>query len=107
MGEKLEIVSKVYLSLLTQNVEDMLKSEDARTIINNSPFTILLEQSPINKEQLSNLLNISYEEQKYISSSKPGMGLIRIKGDIIPVDDSFPKNTDLYRIMTTKPDEVV
>lgn len=90
---------------ITQNIEDMLKSEDSRTIINNSSFIILLGQSPINKEHLSNLLNISKEEQKYISSAKPGTGLLRIKDDIIPMTDSFPKNTELYKIMTTKPNE--
>ena len=90
---------------ITQNIEDMLKSEDSRTIINNSSFIILLGQSPINKEHLSNLLNISKEEQKFISSAKPGTGLLRIKDDIIPMTDSFPKNTELYKIMTTKPNE--
>lgn len=90
---------------ITQNIEDMLKSEEARAIINNSSFTILLGQAPINKEQLSSLLNISKEEQKYISSAKPGMGLIRVDEDIIPMDDSFPRKTKLYKIMTTKPDE--
>lgn len=90
---------------ITQNIEDMLKSEDARAIINNSAFLILLGQAPINKEQLSTMLNISKEEQKYISSAKPGMGLIRIGEDIIPMDDSFPKKTKLYQIMTTKPEE--
>lgn len=95
---------------ITQNVEDMLKSEQARTIINNSSFIMLLGQSPINKKQLSQLLNISPEEQKYISAAKPGMGLLRIGGDgnedIIPFDDSFPKSTELYKIMTTKPDDL-
>lgn len=90
---------------ITQNVEDLLKNEDARTIINNSSFCILLGQAPMNKKQLSAMLNISPEEQKYISSLKPGMGLIRIGDDIIPMNDSFPKNTELYRLMTTKPDE--
>lgn len=90
---------------ITQNVEDMLKSEDSRTIINNSSFIILLGQAPINKEQLSSLLNISKEEQKYISSAKPGMGLIRIKDDIIPMDDTFPRDTELYQIMTTRPSD--
>ena len=92
---------------ITQNVEDMLKSEEARTIINNSSFIVLLGQSPINKRQLSDLLDISPEEQKYISTAKPGMGLLRIKDSIIPMDDTFPKNS-LYKIMTTKPaDDIV
>ena len=90
---------------ITQNVEDMLKSEEARTIINNSPFIIMLGQSPINKQQLSQMMNISPAEQKYIASAKPGRGLIRIGDDLIPMDDSFPKNTKLYKIMTTNPEE--
>lgn len=90
---------------ITQNVEDMLKSEEARTIINNSTFIMLLGQTPINRQQLSEMLDISKEEQKYISTAKPGMGLLRILGDTIPMDDAFPKNTELYRLMTTKPTE--
>lgn len=92
---------------ITQNVEDMLKSEEARTIINNCSFLTILGQTPINKQQLSEMLDISIEEQKYINSAKPGMGLLRIGNDIIPMDDSFPKNTMLYSIMTTKPGEGV
>lgn len=92
---------------ITQNVEDMLKSEEARTIINNSTFIMLLGQTPINRQQLSEMLDISKEEQKYISTAKSGMGLLRILGDTIPMDDSFPKDTELYRLMTTKPTETV
>lgn len=90
---------------ITQNVEDMLKSEDARTIINNCSFVMMLGQSPINKQQLSNMMNISPVEQKYISTAKPGMGLIRIGDNLIPMDDSFPKGTKLYELMTTNPEE--
>ena len=86
---------------ITQNVEDMLKSEQARTVINNSQFVTLLQQSPVNKKQLSNLLGLTIEEQKYISTSKPGMGLLKIG------EDDFPKDTHLYKIMTTKPDELI
>ena len=90
---------------ITQNVEDMLKSEEARAIINNSPFVIMLGQSAINKQQLSNMFGMSPEEEKYISSIKPGMGLIKVGENLIPMDDNFPKDNSLYRIMTTKPDE--
>ena len=90
---------------ITQNVEDMLSSEDARTIINNCDFAIILGQSPINRQQLSKMFSISPAEQKFISSAKPGTGILNIAGDNIPVDDSFPKDTKLYKIMTTKPEE--
>ena len=90
---------------ITQNVEDMLKSEEARTIINNCSCNILLGQAPLNKQQLSKMLDISPVEQKYIATAKPGMGLLKTGDDIIPFDDTFPKDTELYKIMTTKPDE--
>lgn len=92
---------------ITQNIEDMLKSEQARTVINNSQFTTILQQTPINRRQLSELLGLTTEEQKYISSSKPGMGLLKIGEDVIPMNDDFPRNTRLYKIMTTKPNESI
>ena len=94
-----------YPCAITQNVEDMLKSEDARAVINNCSFLTILGQSPMNKQQLSNMLGISPIEQKYISSAKPGMGLICVNNNIIPMNDDFPTNTKLYKIMTTKADE--
>lgn len=96
-----------YPCAITQNVEDMLKSEEARTVINNCSFIILLGQAPINKQQLSDMLGISPVEQKYIEAAKPGMGLISVNNDIIPMNDDFPKNTKLYQMMTTKPEESV
>lgn len=90
---------------MTQNVEDMLNNHDARTVINNCSFIMLLKQSPVNKLSLSEMFGISSEEQKYISSSKPGRGLVWINGDFIPIDDSFPTDTKLYKIMTTKASE--
>jgi hypothetical protein len=83
----------------------MLSSEDARTIINNCDFAIILGQSPINRQQLSKMFSISPAEQKFISSAKPGTGILNIAGENIPVDDTFPKDTQLYKIMTTKPEE--
>lgn len=90
---------------ITQNVEDMLKSEEARTVINNSYMLTLLGQAPINKRQLSDMLGMSPEEEKYIAACKPGMGLIQIRNEIIPFNDDYPKDTELYKIMTTKADE--
>ena len=94
-----------YPTAITQNIEDMLRSNEARTVINNSDFKILLGQSDINRKELSKLLNISPMEQKYISRAKPGMGLLQIGEDFIPFDDNFPRNTKLYKIMSTNPNE--
>lgn len=94
-----------YPCAITQNVEDMLKSEEARTVINNCSFITLMGQAPINRQQLSDMLGISPAEQKYIEAAKPGMGLLYVNEDIVPINDDFPKNTKLYKMMTTKPDE--
>lgn len=96
-----------FATALTQNVEDVLKNAEARTVLNNSAFVTLLGQSPLNKRDLSELYGLSSTEEKYIASGKSGMGLICINnGDIIvPMNDDFPKDTELYRIMTSKPDE--
>lgn len=90
---------------ITQNVEDMLKSEDARTVINNSDFIMLLRQSAINKKQLASLLDISPTEQKYMSTAKAGVGLLHIGDDCVPMSNSFPHDTKLYEIMNTKPEQ--
>lgn len=94
-----------YPTAITQNVEDMLKSEDARTVINNSSLVMLLSQAPLNRRQLSDMLDLSPTEEKYIASGKPGMGLLSINNNIIPFNDDYPKHTELYKIMSTKPDE--
>lgn len=90
---------------MTQNVEDMLKTDNSRTIFNNSPFVLLLGQTDINREQLSQILNISPIEQRYIARPKPGTGLLKTEGGIIPIVDDFPKDTISYKLMTTRPDE--
>lgn len=92
---------------ITQNVEDMLNSEEARTVINNCSFVMMLGQSPMNKQQLSKIFNISEDEQKWISSTHPGSGLIHLteNDNNIPFVDNFPQNTKLYKIMSTKPEE--
>lgn len=94
-----------YPCAITQNVEDMLKSEEARTVINNCAFIVMMGQAPLNKQQLSKMYNLSPMEQKYIESPRPGTGLLRIENITVPMVDEFPKDTKLYKLMTTKPDE--
>lgn len=90
---------------ITQNVEDMLNSNEARTVINNCSFIIMMKQSSMNMHELSKLEGLSTEEQKFINSPKPGTGLIKITDTFIPMNDIFPTDTNLYKIMTTKPEE--
>lgn len=95
-----------FVTGLTQNVEELLKSDTARLMLANSEFLILLNQATTDREELASLLNISDNQLSYITNVGAGHGLIRCSGNIVPFENSFPKNTKLYRLMTTKPDEI-
>lgn len=94
-----------FVTGLTQNVEELLKSDTARLMLANSEFLILLNQSSTDRDELANLLHISDNQLGYITNVGAGHGLIRCSGNIVPFENSFPKNTQLYRLMTTKPGE--
>lgn len=92
---------------ITQNTEDLLKSPAARGIINNTNFVQMLNQSMLDRQALMQLLHLSENEMQYITNVDSGRGLIHIGGATIPFVDKFPMDTDLYKIMSTKPNEEV
>lgn len=91
---------------ITQNVSDLLCNETARTMLSNCDFIEMLNQAPLDRNELATLLNISPTQLSYITNSSPGEGLIYTGSSILPFVDSFPKDTKMYKAMTTKPDEV-
>ena len=91
---------------ITQNVEDLLRSDLARTMLANSELIIMLNQATTDRVELANLLNISDAQLSYITNVDAGHGLIKIGNSLIPFVNKFPKNTELYRLMTTKLNEV-
>lgn len=91
---------------LTQNVEDVLQSQQARALIANSEFLVMLNQSSTDRPVLAKLLNIPDSQLSYITGAKPGHGLLKVGSALIPFANDFPKDTMLYRLMTTNQDEV-
>lgn len=91
---------------ITQNVEDLLKSELARRMLSNSDFLLMLNQAPSDRAELAQLLNISDTQLSYVTNSDAGQGLMFSGNSIIPFIDKFPTHTKLYQMMTTKVDEV-
>jgi type IV secretory pathway VirB4 component len=89
----------------TQNVEDLLQSHTARAMLANSEFLIMLNQAPTDRMELAKLLNISDNQLSYITNVDSGRGLLKCAGAIVPFMDIFPKNTRLYQLLTTKPNE--
>lgn len=94
-----------YATGITQNVEDMLQSHTARTMLANSELIIMLNQASTDRLELAKLLNISDLQMSYITNVNAGEGLIKIGSSLIPFINRFPKDTELYKLMTTKPGE--
>lgn len=94
-----------YATGITQNVEDMLQSHTARTMLANSELIIMLNQASTDRLELAKLLNISDLQMSYITNVNVGEGLIKIGSSLIPFVNKFPRNTELYKLMTTKPGE--
>lgn len=90
---------------ITQNVEDLLQSHTARTMLSNSEFLLMLNQAGSDRLELAKLLNISDTQLSYITNAEAGKGLLKCAGSIVPFEDKFPVQTKLYSLMTTKPDE--
>ena len=87
---------------ITQDVEDLLQSHIARTMLSNSEFVLMLNQAATNREELARLLNISDTQLSYITNVDAGHGLLKIGSSLIPFENSFPRDTKLYHLMTTK-----
>ena len=85
----------------TQNVEDLLQSHTARTMLANSEFLIMLNQAPTDRLELAKLLNISDQQLSHITNVEAGTGLIKCGSAIVPFEDRFPKDTKLYGLLTT------
>lgn len=92
---------------ITQNVDDLLQSHTARTMLANSEFIVMLNQASTDRIELAKLLNISDLQLSYITNVDAGNGLIKVGSSLVPFTDQFPRNTKLYRLMTTKPGEQV
>lgn len=86
---------------ITQNVEDMLVSKEARTIISNSDFILMLNQSPNDRQDLATMLKISPTQLSYITNSPPGQGLLYTGETIIPFIDKYPTDTKSFAAMTS------
>lgn len=90
---------------ITQNVEYLLDSVLASTMLSNSEYIVMLNQAASDRQKLAELLNISNEQLSYITNADAGCGLIKYGSSLVPFVNQFPKNTRLYMLMTTKPGE--
>ena len=93
-----------YPTAITQNVEYLLDSVQASTMLSNSEFIIMLNQAASDRQKLANLLGISGEQMSYITNADPGCGLIKYGGSLVPFTNRWPHGK-IYDLITTKPGE--
>ena len=91
---------------ITQNVKDLLASQEIENIFENSDYIYMLNQAAGDREILAKKLGISPHQLSYVTGSGEGEGLLFYGNVILPFQDRFPKNTKLYQVLTTKPGEV-
>ena len=94
-----------YPTAITQNVEYLLDSVRASTMLSNSEFIVMLNQAASDREKLAKLLNISAEQMSYVTNADAGCGLIKYGSSLVPFVNRFPRSTKLYQLMTTRPGE--
>ena len=95
-----------FATAITQNIDELLRSETARLMLANSEYLVLLNQAASDREQLSSLLHIPDAQLSYVKDAPPGQGLLKCGGCIVPFADRFPRDTQLYRLMTTRPSDL-
>lgn len=95
------------MTAATQNVEECLRSETARLMLANSEFILMYNQAATDRAELAKLLNISPTQMSYITNAEAGSGLIRVGSAIVPFVNKIPRDTELYKLMTTTPGEAV
>ena len=91
------------MTAATQNIEECLRSETARLMLANSEFLILLNQAATDRAELAKLLHISETQMSHVTNVEAGHGLMRIGSSIIPFINEFPRDSELYRLMSTTP----
>ncbi|MCQ5145726.1 VirB4-like conjugal transfer ATPase, CD1110 family [Enterocloster bolteae] len=93
-------------SALTQNVKDLLASREIENIFENSDFLVMLSQAQGDRQILAKQLGISPTQLSFVTNSNSGEGLLFFGNVIIPFSDRFPQNTEIYRLLTTRPEDL-
>jgi len=93
-------------SALTQNVKDFLASKEIENILENTDFIVMLSQAQGDRQILAKQLGISEHQLSYVTHSNSGEGLLFFGNTTIPFVDRFPNNTEIYRLLTTRPEDL-
>ena len=91
------------LTSITQHVRSVLNNEDARRMLSDCGYIKLLNQAPDDANDIARLLHISDEEKRYIENAEVGSGLLIADKVVVPFNNTFPQDTELFCLMDTNP----
>ena len=86
---------------ITQNIEELLDNADARLMLANCDFLMLLGQNETDAETIVELLNLSNDQRRYFMNVQPGKGLLRSGPAVVPFDARIPETSKLYKLFDT------
>jgi type IV secretory pathway VirB4 component len=86
---------------IMQNTDDLLNSPITKGILNNTNFVTMLSLPKMDRANLNDLLQIPQSQLTFITNSAKGHGLIYTGDTILPFNNEYPNDTELYRIMQT------
>lgn len=80
-----------------------VRDDEDMQMLSDCGYIKLLNQSPDDANDLARLLHISNEEKRYIENAEVGSGLLIVSKTVVPFNNDFPKDTELFRLMDTSP----
>lgn len=86
---------------ITQNVEDLLKSDTARTMLSNSEFVVMLNQAASDLGELKRLFKLSDTQAASITNAAPGTGILKVGKTILPFENILDEDNGLYEALST------
>lgn len=90
---------------ITQNIPDLLQSEQSLAIFSNSDLKILCRQAEADQKLLGEYMHFTEAQMSYISTPSTGGGALLLTTDFIPFADKWDRNSLTYKYMSTKPGE--
>lgn len=86
---------------ITQNITEVLESGQARLMLSNSEFVVLLQQKKTDLDKVIELFNLSPSQSSYLKTGEKGTGLIVSGKKIIPFDRRISKDSSIYNLCQT------
>lgn len=90
---------------ITQDVSDLLRSQQGTAMFNNTGFFVFLKQSSIGRQQIQQLFSVSDTLIDYTKDKGSGIGLIYNGRVTIPFNYRLPTDSSLYKMMSTNPND--